>query len=404
MSPDWREVCDWAVCGFYTAGMLFRSTTPRRGYGFATVLCVVGCTLLGCGQREPVALPAPAVEWIRDGKVVLGSPSLTAGVPGEGPLTLAQIEQWLDDPLQHEPLEFVLPEHLSAESNSVVIPEANPITRAKIELGRQLFFDTRLSGIGTFSCATCHRPEQSYSSYQVMPEVGRNASAAINRIFGKEHFWDGRLSLEQQPQSPIKNPFEMNSTPEKSTAAIASIPGYAIQFQRIFGEVSFENICFALASFERVLITGPSAWDNGTMSEAATRGADLFFSDRLGCADCHTGRNLTDERFHDLGTSKLTEYNDQGRFKVTGDESDRHAFKTPTLRNVARTPPYMHNGVFGTLEQVVDFFGHGGGAGDASPTPLEPLQLTDNEKLDLVEFLKSLSSELPPVQQSRLPE
>ena len=345
-----------------------------------------------------------SADQFADGQLVLGSPSLTSGVPGEGHLTQDELTAWLSLAKNHEPIDFVLPKHLQSGEADPQVPTDNPLTRAKIELGRQLFFDKRLSGYGTFSCGICHRPEQSYSSYQVMPEVGRNALPVFNRILGDEQFWDGRAeSLEAQPESPIKNPFEMNSTKEKSTSNIAAIPGYQQQFEKIFGEVSFENICKALASFERVLVTGPSAWDRGDLSPAAKRGEELFFSERLSCTECHGGANFTDESFYNLGAHELNDYDDQGRAKVTKDAADSFAFKTPSLRNVAMTPPYMHNGAFRTLEEVIDFFNQGG-LGSGESHPLEPLSLTDEEKQDLVEFLKSLSSSLPPVETGRLPK
>ena len=193
------------------------------------ILCVtilLSAFLFGCGESDsvrPQDVVTP-VDTIRDGKTVLGSPSLTAGIPGIGPISDQEIEAWLSDPKNHEPLDVVLPLSLAEEESSISVPEDNPLTRAKIELGRQLFFDSRLSGIGTFSCATCHRPEQSYSSFQVMPEVDRSVSPVLNRILSEHQFWDGRAAtLEEQPKSPVSNPFEMNSSPEKSTEQILSL-------------------------------------------------------------------------------------------------------------------------------------------------------------------------------------
>lgn len=391
---------------------------------------------LGCtsGISDP---PSRTANVVLDGDPpVLGSPRLTSGIPGEGPLRLPEIKAWLAEERNHEPLDIILPIGLRDAADFVTIPDDNPLTRAKIELGRQLFFDKRLSGIGTFSCATCHRPERFFTSYQVMPEVRRNVSAAFNRILGSEHFWDGRArSLESQPQSPIENPFEMNSTPAKTTAAVATIGGYRLQFGAIFGDVTFANICRALASFQRAVVTGPSPWDyqrllresrsrsvdaaseaaedfkrlerltrEHPMSDAAVRGEALFFSDRAGCGNCHAGANLTDEQYHNLGVGIDAAVFDEGRMKVTGELQDRGAFKTPSLRNVAETPPYMHNGQFGTLEEVVDFLDRGGRANDNVSPLIGPLHLTDNEKADLIEFLHCLTSELPPVETGRLPE
>jgi len=400
-----------------------------RGLAFTLVLSV------GCFHpaEDQLSLPEPTK---RQGKVVLGSPRLTAGIPGSGPLALAEIKRWLEDSKNHEPLDYVLPWGLTEAADQIQIPPENPITRAKIELGRQLFFDKRLSGLGTFSCATCHQPEQSYTSYLVMPEVGRNASTVVNRLLGGEHFWDGRAnSLENQPVSPIENPFEMNSSAEKTTTSVAAIEGYRMQFETIFGEVTFANICRALASFERAIVTGDSPWDQhrrqrkierqptGTLSAqaiefvsvarqpdrhpfsaAASRGETLFFSDRAGCSFCHTGANLTDELYHNLGVGFDAPIPDMGRMEVTADVKDRGAFKTPSLRNVARTPPYMHNGQFGSLEDVLDFIDRGGHVNDNLSSLIRPLHLTREEKKDLIEFLHSLTSPLPPVETGRLPE
>lgn len=367
---------------------------------------------------------------------MLGTPWLTSGIPGRGPLKRTVIEAWLDDERNHEPLDVVLPQWLAAAADQMRIPEDDPLTIAKIELGRQLFFDKRLSGIGTFSCATCHQPQQHFSSYQVMPEVERNVSTVFNRILGSEHFWDGRAaSLETQPESPIKNPFEMNSSPEQTTAAVAAIDGYRMQFEAVFGEVSFANISRALAAFERAIVTGPSPWDyqrllrrhhneaadalpgaaaqleeieqlarQYPMSEAALRGEKLFFSTRAGCGDCHTGPNLTDERYHNLGVGMDSPIPDAGRQKVTGDPADFGAFKTPSLRNVAQTPPYMHNGAFGYLEEVVDFLDGGGHPNENLSPAVRPLHLTPDEKADLIAFLHALTSERPVVETQRLPE
>lgn len=377
-----------------------RAVRQTIGLRLASLVLALSC---GC-HRAPPTVPAPVEEHLRNGKVVLGSPRLTSGIPGSGPLTNSAITSWLAVESNHRVIDVILPASLATEQTDIDVPGDNPLTPATIELGRQLFFDKRLSGLGTFSCATCHQPRQSFSSYQVMPEVGRNASAVFNRLLASEHFWDGRAqSLEQQPASPVSNPFEMNSTPEKSTANIRQIAGYRLQFEKLFGEVSFENICKALACFERAIVTGPSAWDEGKLLPSAARGAELFFSSRLACSDCHVGSNFTDEDYHNLGTSNLTDYEDIGRQKVTEISSDQGSFKTPSLRNVALTPPYMHNGSLRTLEEVIDFFDRGGDPSVAN-NPLKPLSLTDVEKQDLVEFLKSLTSPLPPVEQGRLPE
>lgn len=376
-------------------------TTP-----WVAAMALGALTLLAGCRQQPLAelsLPVPKLPS-HNGLVVLGTADLLAGIPGSGPLTVPQIKAWLDTPGVCEPLPFTLPDHLADASEEIAVPEDNPLTWAKIELGRQLFFDKRLSGIGTFACATCHHPSQWFTGYMVMPEVGRNASTVFNRILGREHFWDGRAQgLEAQPQSPIENPFEMNSTPETTTAHIQAVEGYRVQFERIFGGVSFQAICQALASFERAIVTPAAPWDRGELTAAANRGQELFYSERLQCGNCHSGKNLTDEDYHRLGANRLRSYNDQGRFAVTQDPRDRFAYKTPSLRNVAVTAPYMHNGAVGTLEEVVEFFDAGGHA-EATESAITPLKLTEQEKVDLIAFLASLTSEPLAIETGRLPE
>ena len=393
----------------------------------------------GCGQffsGENSADTVPPVEYRFEGKVVLGSPSLTAGIAGSGPLTSEQIRVWLEDPEVHRPLDFVLPLGLRDAEHLVWMPQENPLTRAKIELGRQLFFDKRLSGLGTFACVTCHLPRQNYSAYMVMPEVGRNPPVCFNRILSKKQFWDGHAeALEDQINGPITNKFEMNSTPEKSISNLQAIEGYRQQFDALFGRIDMETIGFALASFQRSLVTGPAPWDYhrllkaydaekidslsqderqqveqlrvgakaDPMSEAAIRGETLFFGKRTQCAWCHAGPNFTDEQFHNVGVGMEHDEPDLGRYSFTGEDADVGAFKTPTLRNIKNTPPYMHDGRFNTLSKVVDWFDQGGGLNKHLDPTLRPLNLSHDEKSDLVAFLKSLSCPLPPVETSRLP-
>jgi len=219
-----------------------------------------GCDRVVPGESSSDVL-SPA-EYRFGGKIVLGSPILTAGIPGNGPLTKDQIRNWLEDSKVHRELDFALPLGLRDAEDLVWIPSENPLTRAKIELGRQLFFDTRLSEYGDFACATCHIPEQHYSASTVMPDSERNPSVCFNRLFGERQFWDGRAkSLENQAESPITNTFELNSTPEKLAARFQSIEGYWLQFDAIFGRLDIETIGFALACFQRALVTGASPWD-----------------------------------------------------------------------------------------------------------------------------------------------
>jgi cytochrome c peroxidase len=361
---------------------------------------------------------------------------LTAGIPGEGPLTLDEIRAWLVLDGVHEPLDITLPVGWMDADCLVWFPRENPLTRAKIELGRQLFFDPRLSRVGDTSCATCHRPEQDYSIHGVIPESRRNPPVCFNRLFSQRQSWDGRdESLEQQVAGPVRGRVELSTTFEDCADRLKSIEGYRSQFEAVFGRLDFDAVAAALACFQRVLVTGTSPWDYrrllskydddpATLSEearalvqalrqgaqahpmsaAAIRGEALFFSDRTRCGTCHTGPNLTDESYHNVGAGMADSNLDLGRYLITGRSEDRGAFKTPTLRNVARTSPYMHNGQLGTLREVVDWFDRGGFSHPDLDSGIRPLNLTRDEKRDLVAFLESLTGPLPPVQTGRLPD
>ncbi len=372
---------------------------------------------------------------------MLGSPSLTAGIPGEGPLTLAEIRRWLADPANHRLLEVSLPLGLRGGA-AVQMPSDNSMTRAKIELGRQLFSDRRLSRGGVLACIDCHHPQRQFTSDQIGHASLRETAVVFNRILSREQFWDGRAkSLEDQLRSPLESVHELNTTAAECVERIGSVEGYRLQFEAIFGQVDFESLCQAVAAFQRTLVTGPAAWDydvelrrleslepqsldaenqawlnqirsathDKPLSAAARRGATLFFSDRSGCSRCHSGPNFTDEQYHDVGLGPPTsskspvakkEAEDFGRQQVTHLPADRHKFKTPTLRNVAMTWPYMHDGRFTKLEDVVAHFKRGG---DAEASDLVPLDLQPQDVSDLVAFLQSLTGPLPQPPTDRLP-
>ena len=370
-------------------------------------------------------------------RIVLGSPSLTAGIPGEGFLTIAEIQKWLADPKNHEPLDVALP--LGLRSASLSIPSNNPLTRAKIELGRQLFSDPRLAKNQHQSCTTCHQSKKRFTSDPIVHPRLRETAVTFNRVLGREQFWDGRAkSLEDQIHFTVEHPDEMNTTQDECVAQINSVAGYRLQFAAVFGRLDFAAICEAIASFERALVTSPAPWDyhvelkrleslpetaqvdavylaeireavqREPLSEAAKRGSELFFSERLGCSRCHSGPNFSDEKFHDIGLRKQgpstfavrKEADDLGRFQVTKREEDRYAFKTPSLRNVEITSPYMHDGRFETLEGTLDYFSRGG---DDPNHNIQPLHLKKGEVRDLVAFLKSLTSNVPQPPTDRLP-
>lgn len=382
-------------------------------------------------------------------KVKLPDSSLTAGIPGTGAVSAADVEKWLANPKNHEALEVELPLGLSAGQSTLVIPANNPLTRAKIELGRQLYFDTRLSADNTVSCASCHHPSEGYGK-QTKTGIGirgqmggRNSPVSYNRILSSLQFWDGRAdSLEAQAVGPIQNPIEMGNTHDACVKTLQQIPGYAKQFAAVFksDKITIEQVGQAIASFERVIVSGPSSYDYGEgirayekltpedladlkddaaafakyqaaqaaakahpLSESATRGRDLFFSDRVNCSACHVGANLADEKYHNLGIGMDAKEPDLGRYVVTKVEADKGAFKTPTIRNVEFSAPYMHDGSLATLLDVVEHYNKGGTPNPYLSAKIKPLKLTDQEKQDLVDFMKACSGEFPKVETARLP-
>jgi cytochrome c peroxidase len=306
---------------------------------------------------------------------------------------------------------------------SIPVPKNNPQTPDKIELGKKLFFDRRLSGDGTMSCATCHMPEQAFTDGQDISlsypttKNWRNSLTLINAAFQKHLFYDGRAeSLEEQALFPLMSAFEMNQNLDFVEEEIKGVPEYAEAFKKIFGgEVTRERIVMAIASFERTLISVNSPLDkylNGdkkALSQDAKKGLAVF-KDKGKCADCHYGVNLADGKFYALNVpenpallndprvtatmrfvAKVYHYKDYknlkedpGRYLITKKKKDWKAFRTPTLRDISKTGPYMHNGVFNTLDEVIEFFNMGGGKGNKV---LKPLGLTDNEKKYLKTFL-----------------
>jgi cytochrome c peroxidase len=384
-------------------------------------------------------------------KVVLGEDdSLTAGIPGTGALTADQVGEWLANPANHETLEVDLPLGLALGKAQMKGLEKNPLTRAKIELGRQLYFDTRLSKDNTVSCASCHHPQEGYSRHTPTgvginsQKGGRNSPVSYNRILSDLQFWDGRAgSLEDQAIGPIQNPIEMGNTHAVAVKTLKDIPGYALQFEKIFpGEgVTIGNVGKAIAAFERALVTGPSPYDyhesfqkyaamdaedladllededqkaayetlktmveSNPMSESAVRGMGLFFSKEVGCSNCHVGANLADEQYHNLGIGMAAKEPDLGRYTQTKLDKDKGAFKTPTIRNVVFSAPYMHDGSLQTLEEVVEHYNKGGDRNPWLSTKMTPLKLTSQQKVDLVEFMRACTGTFPHVSSARLPE
>lgn len=296
-------------------------------------------------------------------------------------------------------------------------PADNPTTVEKAQLGRRLFFDPILSNDGTVSCASCHQPEHGFASPDpVAIGIGgkkgtRNAPSVLNRVFGTQFSWDGRdSSLEQQALGPLKSETELGGDLDTVIANIRKDSSYVEAFAEVFnggksdGEsVTIENITKAIACFERTLNTGNSQVDRfrsaeyEALSKSARQGLWIFES-RAGCWKCHSGSNLTDEDFHNTGVGHGEENRDEGRMAATKDKKHQFQFKTPSLRDVERTPPYMHDGSLKTLREVVEFYNRGGNPKDQLlDDEMKPLELTDEEVVFLVDFLKALSGDNPAV-------
>lgn len=287
-------------------------------------------------------------------------------------------------------------------------PEDNPLRRNVVELGRSLFFDPILSLDSTFACSTCHRPEQGFTN-RLPTSVGvkgrrgtRNVPAIFNRGYGRAFFWDGRIAtLEEQVLQPVIAQDEMALELSEAISRLASDSHYRNSFRAVFGRpVNQGDLAKALASFVRTIQAGSSAFDrfsagdSTALSDLERAGLDIFQGEGR-CVRCHTGTNLTDESFHNTGVAwRDGEFQDEGRAIISGDANDRGAFKTPTLREVSRTAPYMHDGSFATLEEVVDFYSEGGRANPNLDSELRPIELTPDERLALVAFLESLSGRI----------
>jgi cytochrome c peroxidase len=314
----------------------------------------------------------------------------------------------------------------------VPIPKENSQTAEKIELGKKLFFDRRLSGDGTMSCMTCHDPKQGFSdalpislSYPTTRNW-RNAPTLYGIAFRKSLFHDGRSSsLEEQALFPMMSAFEMNQNLDFMEEEIRSVPEYVAEFTKVFGDadITRQRIAMAIASFERTLVPGVAPLDrflrgdNNALSPEALKGYEIF-TGKGSCSNCHSGATLSDDKFHALQVEENPEHlldpriaatrrfvakishfegyrtlaEDPGRYLVSKEQKDWKAFNTPTLREISQTAPYMHNGIFATLAEVIEFLDAGGGKGDSE---LKPLHLSVAEKDALRVFLEEALTGVP---------
>ena len=328
---------------------------------------------------------------------------------------MAGIRAWGADPDRAPPLpKDTLPAELpldatpSGLAQNRAVPADNQLLPERVRLGRKLFFDPLLSADGTVACASCHDPQHAFASpvpraVGIHGKVGtRNAPSLLNRAYGRTFFWDGRTAtLEAQALEPIVNPLELGSQIRDVVDKLAADPGYRQAFASAYeGGVTAENLGRALAAFERVLLSGNSrvdrfqAGDASALSDAERRGLWVY-EGRGGCWRCHRGPNYSDESFHNTGVAASQPQPDPGRFAATHDEADRGKFKTPSLRGVSRSGPYMHDGSLATLRDVVSFYNRGGGKDPRLDPAMRPLNLTPAEVDSLVEFLKALDGSEP---------
>ncbi len=300
--------------------------------------------------------------------------------------------------LSDSPYNLVLPSHFP----SIEFPDDNELTEKRVELGRRLFYDTRLSADNTLSCASCHDQLSAFTDNLAIAEgiegrVGfRNSPTLGNVAYQERLFGEGGVpTLEIQILAPIGDENEFDHDVNIIEADLQADPILNDLSQIAYDrDIDIYAITRAIACFERTMITGGSPYDKHILEEEFLEedeiaGMELFFSDELACATCHSGHNFTDGGFHNIGL--YTTYDDDGRFRITNDEADKGKFKTPSLRNIELTYPYMHNGSIQTLEEVINHFNTGGLSHINQSELVVPLELTALEKSQLLAFLKSLT-------------
>jgi len=285
-------------------------------------------------------------------------------------------------------------------------PTDNPWSADKEQLGRFLYFDKRLSADGSVACATCHDPKFAFTDGAAVStgikgqKGGRSSPTIINRAWSLAQFWDGRAAtLEAQALGPMANPIEMGNTHEAIVTKVKEIPGYRPLFAAAFGDeaITIDRVSKAISTFERTIMSGNSPYDKWkasqkrAMSDSAVRGYHVF--QQAQCDACHEGANFTSNMYSNIGVGIDKPNPDVGRYAITKDEADWGVFKTPTLREVEHTAPYMHDGSLRTLEEVVDYYDKGGTPNKNLDSHIKPRHMSPQQKADLVAFLKALSGE-----------
>ncbi|MBP2242202.1 cytochrome c peroxidase [Cytobacillus eiseniae] len=351
-----------------------------RKLGLAMMVIFVLSILGACNSNEEASAPAdkeknePAKEEVVD-------------------------QELLDAKAKFEPL------------GEMPVPADNPMTDEKVELGKTLYFDPRLSGNNVQSCMSCHAPGAGYGDGMSTfigfegHQGGRNSPTIINSGYYPTNFWDGRAgSLEEQALGPIQSEVEMNQNLDELVIELNGVPTYVEQFNTVFNDqISADNIAKAIAAFERTIVISDTAFDRYLQGEEDAISADAkegmkLFVGKAGCISCHAGPLLSDYSYHNLGMS-----GDEGRFDVTGNEEDKGKFRTSGLRGVAHTAPFMHDGSLETLKDVVMYYNAGGGDHANKSVLVSPLNLTDKEIDNLVAFLESMSGELQMIDAPEIP-
>lgn len=404
-----------------------------RTLAFGAVLLLAGSTIALIVVAIVIGLedggePAARVEEEADDHVA-ATPELTGTIPASFGLTVSDMRELGFD---------VLP--------AVQMPPDNPISPAKVELGKLLFFDPRMSNNSAVSCATCHQPQQGWGDgidisfgYTNAPHW-RNTQTILNSVFHPKLFWAGEsLSLEAQAKSAWTGALAQNLDSSLAEERLRQMPAYVERFEEVFGAKSptFADALRAVAAFESTIVSENvpfDAWmrgDEDALSDSAKRGMELFVG-KARCSACHSGPLFTNQSYHALGVPENPKFEtdpmrqialryqhrargvaeeeyrkadgDLGLFYTTKQEQDKGKFRTPTLREVAQTGPYMHNGVFKTLEEVVRFYNEGGGETPNKSPLMAPLGLTDAEITDLVAFMEALTGDPVIVEPPELPE
>src|SRR6185437_13933813 len=358
------------------------------------LLCIASFSLAACDESK--LQPQKPVE---SAKPVAASASVAAAKPLP-PMPVAP-----PLPATPEPL----PE--------LKTPADNALTPEKVALGKQLFFDKRLSKDGTMACESCHLPDKGWTDGNALSTKvgggvnGRHSPSLYNVGYNEHWYWDGRsATLEKQTEAAWKS--QMGADPAAIAATIVKIPGYKVQFEHIFHhDATPTDIVQALDSFVRTLRSGDAPWDRyekgdkKAVGEEAVRGFAIF-RNKAGCAGCHAPPLYTDNGFHDVGIGFDKPEPDLGRGKISKDEKENGAFKTPTLRSVTTHAPYFHDGRAATLEDAVDYMLSGGikEKNKNLDAHMKKVKLSAKERTDLLAFLKALTPQAAPFEAPKLPE